>query len=366
MFHKIDLHDLAERKGPQRAFLSLYMTSPESKTNLNAQISRVRTLLSDNEDELEHFNENLNLITTYLDENPFKSGSLCMFACWATDYLHVFPIEAGVEETVPDLLWVDSSPYIRPLAELQDEYENFVVVTADNSDTHVYFVTSFSPDEEERVKGDIKNAVKKGGWSQQRYARRREKDLLHYAKEVVEVLEDLNKRETFARIFMVGSDEAMLEIEEVMSEVLKEKLVAKQSVDLHQEDEVWEAVFALFTEEERADEESLWEIIKDESLREGRAVVGQDDVLAAAAVGRIQKMIVTRDAKMAGVRCRDCENLSAGDSETCPVCESDSVFKVDLVNELVELVAASSAETEFADPIPGLTESGDIAALLRY
>lgn len=107
---------------------------------------------------------------------------------------------------------------------------------------------------------------------------------------------------------------------------------------------------------------NLWETIKGEYLREGRAVVGQNDVLTAAAVGRIEKMIVTRDAKMTGVRCRDCENLRTGSPETCPVCKSENVFKVDLVNELVELVAASSAETEFADPLPSLTKVGDIGA----
>ncbi len=113
-------------------------------------------------------------------------------------------------------------------------------------------------------------------------------------------------------------------------------------------------------------EERLWEQIKGAYLRGGRAVVGPEDVLKAAAVGRVEKMIVTRDAKLAGLRCRACENLSAGTPETCPVCGADDVFKVDLINELVELLAATSAETEFADPIPGLSEVGDVAALLRY
>ena len=77
-------------------------------------------------------------------------------------------------------------------------------------------------------------------------------------------------------------------------------------------------------------------------------------------------MIVTRDAKIGGIRCRDCENLSAGMPEACPVCGSASIFKEDLVNELVELLARTSADVEFTDPIPGLTDVGDVAALLRY
>jgi hypothetical protein len=32
----------------------------------------------------------------------------------------------------------------------------------------------------------------------------------------------------------------------------------------------------------------------------------------------------------------------------------------------VELLALSSAETDFVDTIPGLSEAGEVAALLRY
>jgi len=39
---------------------------------------------------------------------------------------------------------------------------------------------------------------------------------------------------------------------------------------------------------------------------------------------------------------------------------------VDLVNELVELLALTSAEADFVDPIEGLTQAGEVAALLRY
>ncbi|MDQ3397086.1 MAG: hypothetical protein M3511_04825 [Deinococcota bacterium] len=361
MFHNIDLEALAEQQGPERTFLSLYLSGPEAMASLEQRIHKVRELLDDS-DELEHFEENLALIQDFLDTHDFDAGALCVFACWMTDYLQAYALEKGV----PDLLWIDSSPYIRPIAELQDEYENFVVVAADNTDTQVYFVTSAVAREQDTIKGEVKNPVKKGGWSQQRYARRREHELLHYAKEVAEVLADLEKRKSFDRLFFVGSDEAMKAIEEGLPEHLATKLAGKQAVDLYQEDEIWDAAFDMFTKEERAAEETLWEKIKAEYLREGLAAAGAAEVLEAAAVGRVEKMIVTRDAKIAGLRCRDCENLSAKVPESCPVCGSPSVFKVDLVNELVELLAMSSAETEFADPIGGLSKVGDVAALLRY
>jgi hypothetical protein len=50
----------------------------------------------------------------------------------------------------------------------------------------------------------------------------------------------------------------------------------------------------------------------------------------------------------------------------CPVCDSEDVFTEDLINELVELLETSGGATEFSDPMPGLTDAGDVAALLRY
>ena len=363
MFNRINLRALAERHGPERAFLSLYLSSPESIKSLGSRIEKVRALLSDNAAEQEYFDENLKKVEDALDRITFDSEGLCLFTSWATDYLEVHKLEQKVQ----DLLWVDSSPYIRPLAELQDEYENFVVVTADNTDAHVYFVTSSVVDEEERVKGDVKNRVKKGGWSQQRYARRREKELHEYAKDVADVLSELHQQEVFDRLYLLGSEEAMNEIESVLPQPLTEKLGGKEAIDLSSEEgDPWKEALGLFTEDERTSEAELWEQIKGEYLRGGRAVAGAEDVLEAAAVGRVEKMIVTRDAKVAGIRCRDCESLRAGQSDVCPVCSSDDVFTVDLVNELVELLTLSSAEAEFADPISGLTEAGDVAALLRY
>ena len=363
MFNRIDLRALAERQGPERAFLSLYLSSPEAMQALSGRIEKVRALLSDSPAEQEYFDENLKKVEDALGRVTFDSEGLCLFTSWATDYLEVHKLEQKVQ----DLLWVDSSPYIRPLAELQDEYENFVVVTADNTDAHVYFVTSSVADEEERVKGDVKNSVKKGGWSQKRYARRREKELHEYAKEVADVLSDLDKQETFDRLYLLGSEEAMNEIESVLPQPLLDRLGGKEAIDLSsQNDAPWKEALGLFTQDERTSETALWEQIKGEYLRGGRAVAGPEDVLEAAAIGRVEKMIVTRDAKVAGIRCRDCENLRAGTPDVCPVCDSGDVFTVDLVNELVELLALSSAETEFADPISGLTESGDVAALLRY
>ena len=165
MFADIDLRKLAEMSAPERAFLSIYLAGPRSTAGLEKEFQKMRRVLKGGgaeKDERVHFDENVKAILNYLEGEPLKSGSLCIFSCWALDFFKVVPLTAPVK----DLVWVDSSPYIRPLAELQDEYENVAVVVADNKRARIFLVSSAVAGSEEVVTGNVKNHVRKGGWSQ--------------------------------------------------------------------------------------------------------------------------------------------------------------------------------------------------------
>ena len=363
MFNQIDLRNLGEISAPDRAFLSLYLSGPARIAALDKRIRTDRALLKDQPDELEYFDRNMKTVEDYFKRNPHKFGSLCLFACWALDFfeVHTLPV------SVPDLLWVDSSPYIRPLAELQDEYENYAVVVADNRSARVFLIASAVAGREVQITSNVKNHVKVGGWSQQQYGRRRDKQLQDYAKDIADELMELDRENAFRRVLMVGSKETIRAIRAALPNQIAQKTVEEKALDLGKSDDwVQKEIFDLFVEQERASEQALWEVIKSQQLKSGLAAVGIDDVLHAAKAGRVEKMVVTRNAHFDGVRCRDCEHLEASTPSECRQCGSMSLFKVDLVNECAELLSTSRAEIDFVDPIPSLTEMGHIGALLRY
>ncbi|WP_169972621.1 baeRF10 domain-containing protein [Tautonia rosea] len=363
MFQEIDLRELAQHRGAERAYVSLYCSGEGGLGFLDRRERQIRSLLEDEPAELEHFDETMAMVRAELDERPPKASGTCLFACWADDLLRRYDLPV----VVPELLRVDAAPYIRPLAELQDEHEDFLVVLADNSATRVLQITSAEVDNADRIKGKVKNRVKVGGWSQQRYARRRDKQLHHYAHEVAESLDEIVRDGLFTRVVLLGSEETMRAIEEALTPPVAEKLVGSQAIDLHADDRsLVEAAYALYEDAERASEGRLWEQIRAELFSGGLAVAGPEEVLAAALVGRVDSVIVARDAKFIGVRCRNCTNLSAGEPPTCPVCGSGSVFAVDLIDALARQLELTSATMEFTDPIPGLAKLGDLAALLRY
>jgi peptide subunit release factor 1 (eRF1) len=363
MFQNIDIRKLSEKSGAERAFISLYLSGKDGMGTLNKRVENIRILLKKNPDELEHFEENLKLIYDWLEKNPPNSSPLCVFASWAMDYVEGFAITVEV----PDLLWIGAHPYIRPLVELRDEYENFLIVLINNKSAKILQIISAIEEDEESMRGGIKNRVKKGGWSQKRYSRRRDNQLLHYAKGISEKINEILEKETISRIILMGSKESVEELEEQLSPAASEKIAGKKFIDFNEEKkELLDEAYEIYFEEERRSEQNLWKKIEEEYLSEGLAVVGATDVLKASIEGRVEEMIVTRDAKINGTRCRDCESIVHGTPQTCQMCGSKSVFKVDLVDEIVTQLELTGAKTDFVDPIPELSELGDIAALLRY
>jgi peptide subunit release factor 1 (eRF1) len=365
MYNQADLKKLAELSGPERAFLTIYLNEAGMVHSMDVHCQRIRALLKDQPDELEHFEKNMEWVRRDLEETPKFKGGRCWFACWALDFFSASPLPPELH--VPDTVRVGSSPYLRPLAEFHDEFENFVAVIADNKSAQVFTVTMARRDDYASIKGDIKNHVRVGGWSQKRYQRRRDNELMHYAKEIAGELGQLEQELPFRRLFLIGSSETLEEISRQLSPSLKEKLADTESVDLGKsEDDVWRDIYKMHFAEERESEQQLWKRIQNEYLSGGRGVAGIEDVFAAAREGRVEVALARRDAKLTGSQCRACEEISARQTGPCPFCGSRDLFPVDLMNKLTTLIYNTSARIDFSDEIKELEDVGQVAALLRY
>jgi peptide subunit release factor 1 (eRF1) len=365
MFANVDLKKLAEMTAPERTYLSVYISGGHSLRDLEKKFHKVRSMLKGGaleKDEREYFDENVGSVMRYLEQNPLKSGSLCIFACWIIDFFKAIPLAVPVK----DLVWIGSSPYIRPLAELHDEYENVAVVVADNKKAQIFLISAEATNSEEVIKGNIKNHVKKGGWSQKRYERRRDKQLHSYSHEIVKALSNLHTEENFRRILLVGGKEILHLVHESLPHELQEHVVEKHLYLGQKEGEIHKDIMDLLVEQERMSEEDLWEKIRAEYLRSGLAVIGLDDVLKFAQERRVEKMIVNRTFLPEGRKCSNCSTVHSDIVELCSACASRSLLKVDVVNEIVKMLEQTGADADFVDPIQTLTDAGEIAAHLRY
>jgi peptide subunit release factor 1 (eRF1) len=365
MENQFDLTALSNLSTREKTCLTLYVSSPDSLTDLDKSFDRLKRVLKQDQtekDERDYFEENVEAVRNYLKKYPLREGSLCIVSCWVLEFFETYKMHGPVK----DLIWFDSSPYIRPLAEFMDDFETVAVVVADNKKARIFLITSGVPGPETSIEGNIKNHVRKGGWSQQRYERRRDKELLHYTREIANALSELEKTERFNRVILVGGSEVNQILFKNLPENLKKKTVHK-AIDLHKGDQVIHShIMDLFAEQERQSELDQWEKIRSEFLRGNLGVTGPENVLEAVSSGQADIIIVHRDLIVSGQRCRDCEHLQPGNIGTCSLCGSSSVFSVDLVNEITELAQQTGAEVVFCDTIDTLTAAGGVAALLRY
>jgi len=191
---------------------------------LKKKLNKFRSLLKGNEkNERDYFDKNTTIVEEYLKKNLLTTGSLCIFVCKEIDFFQTVILPA----LVSDIVRIDSCPYIRPLAEFYDDYENVAVVVADNEKVRIFLVSSSMIGSEDVIKGNIKNHVKVGGWSQKRYQRRRDNQLSEYAHEITDALIKLNRNEKYGRILLVGSKEILHIVYKNMTEEFQNKIIEK-------------------------------------------------------------------------------------------------------------------------------------------
>jgi peptide chain release factor subunit 1 len=352
---------LAERNAPDRCFVSAYVND-DDLARLEERLAGDDLLAKPTELELENLEPTFEMIREWFDNNSFDSRAVGLFACWADDYLEAVPVDVPVERQVV----VDSSPYVLPLAEVADEYENWCIVLADHDGTGIFEVGGLDIDTVDRVAGDIKNSVQVGGWSQQRYERRRQKQISHYCDEIADRLDELVDRNACDRIVLAGDQNLVAKLEDELPNRLRDRVVGAEKLrrDLTKS-EIFDELEDTYEEAERTSERELAEQIQKRRYRDGRAAIGADSTLEALQQGRVQTLLVERDREIPGSRCRTCETLFAEVLDACPACDGDT-FEVDLANEFVEMVSQTDAEVDVADPMDQLTEWGGVAALLRY
>ena len=367
MFTDIDLHALAGLEGPPRSFLTYHVDGGSGAGSLDNRAAKARGLIEhDAPDALPAFDASLERLRKLIEgEDLTDAPGYCLMACAELD------IERGYRLSVApgESFRAARGPNLRPLAELQDEYEPFLLVAADNDGARILQIAGAvaDPDDAETVKGGVKNRVKKGGWSQQRYARKRKGQLKHYAKEVAERLADLVKGRDHDRIVLLGSQETCRQIEEELPDRLREKIIADEGFDLHRaEDDLVEEGLRLFQQEERREERDLWTRIKNETLSGGLGATGPGDVLVALQQGRVDELAVDHDATAEGSRCAACTTVFAEVHDACPLCDAADVAPVKLVEELVRLAEQTDADVEFVQEVEGLKKAGGVAALLRW
>ena len=262
---------------------------------------------------------------------------------------------------------VDSSPYIRPLALLMDEWEEFVLVFIDGTSAHIYLLGARQIEDEKKVETDVMGRHKKGGWSQMRFNRLRKEAVDKFYKKVAQDLAEVIKEEDdYVSIILAGPGNGKKEFQEYLPQDMREKVSHILDVDKNTPvSEMIKDMTDIVHQDEKTTGSRSLELLEKLVLTGGPAVYGLDNIVDTSRNGLVKELFIMKGVQVPGWICERCQAVKKGINNKCPYCSGDTSV-VDVLEEIIEFVVRNGGELEFIDESPYLEGLGGVAAILRY
>jgi len=339
-------------KDSQNTFVSVYINKKDDPRFLSRRESACSSLLSKR--EADNFEKTMAMIKDAIKSERGKT--LAVFASHKYNILKSISLPIALHNS----LVVDTSPYIRPLARLHDEFEDYTLVVLDSHQAKIFSISLGSVENEKRLSEDIMNKHKKGGWSQQRFQRLRKGAIHRFYTEVLEKLESMEPE----RIILAGPGTAKQHFMDVLPQQLQQKVISTIDSSVDDVQGLLSSSITAMRDHEQQQADALVEQIKSEVFKEGLAVYGLEETLQAAQQGKIDVLVIEKDYKLKGCICEHCQLIKAGPIKDCPICGGPT-SEADVIEEIIEFAERTDATIEFTTH-EELHNLGHIAALLRY
>ena len=185
-----------------------------------------------------------------------------------------------------------------------DQYPRYAVVLADTNAAKIFVFALGKAIKRQELQNVKTKRTQVGGWSQMRYQRHTENYHLHHAKEVIDNLERLVRDERIEHVMLAGNGETIIPLlREQMSKELSEKVVDTLSlgIDTPEQELLEESLKAYRRHDSLSDMEKV-EHLLDEYRRDGLAVAGVPQTLAALSNGQVEELLIASDSKRNSVR----------------------------------------------------------------
>jgi peptide chain release factor subunit 1 len=364
---EIDLKKLSEVYDRQNrdTYVTLYLDPRTIDTKfIERRVNTCKSILKGNKTLLGNFNKSMQQIKSFLDKGGKFKGvkGIAVFSSNINNFFEAYKLSLPLE----NMLIADSSPYIRPLARLKDDYETFGLALLDSHRAKLFVVSSGKIKEKKQKAKDIMNKHKKGGWSQARFARLREGAIDRFMKEVAKDVEKLFSRDHVAKIVIAGPGSTKIQFTEYLSHHVKNKIVDVIEIDFDEAEGhlVQRAKELVLQDEKDKDDEqvALW---REEILKNGLAVFGLQETKIAVQNGQVDVLLVSKGFKKIGWICEHCQFVDVGKRKKCKYCGAPA-NEVDVVEEIVEFAIRNDTQIDFVDSNPTLDELGGVGALLRF
>jgi peptide subunit release factor 1 (eRF1) len=374
MISKNDLERLLERQAGDNPVASLYLDMSVGSDNhrthrifLNQKRGEFDELSSDRRN---HHREEIGRFFARVDdwlENEYseENRGVVIFAEVGGDWFEAlqFPV------AVANRFLVGDRPLLTPLAQVVNEYHHHGVVLLDREHARILSVYLGTLLDELEVRGEpypTAHDVQAGGFSQQRFQRRKLEETKHFFRDFAEEVERFDRRFQPADLVVLGTEENVANFVEFLPDHLRRKVTFQGTMDVDEKaSAVVRRVEEMLKGERERSARGLVSELHDRVANDYLATAGYQGTLAALQEGRVEQLVMARDDQREGLRCESCKFPFVQAVEKCVYCGSDRLQPIDATEEVVRMAEGQGAHIEFVEAGTMRDLSG-VGALLRF
>jgi Bacterial archaeo-eukaryotic release factor family 10 len=332
--------------------VSLYVAvDPDGSTHtrVNSLLDQIRPLAKDQDHALEHdarlsIRGDLERIIEASTEERWKQGTTAVFSCSGRDFFE----EVSLPRTVRDRIVVDTTPWVRPMLAILDEYHRMCVVVVDEASAAVWQLYLNEIQQVRRLRDPaLRNPNFADGKQEHKVHHKAEELTKRHYRRVATMLDDLCRAEGFDLLAVGGHPYQVSAFTEVLLRPLQERLAGTFNIDARAatSTDVCRAAQSIMDRYERDEERRLVAEIVEAVAERRRAALGLDDCLWAGTLAAIDRLAVLEGVSMPGVVC-DRSGWLALSGETCPLCGEPTRTTGDVIDDLVEAVINDGGSVE--------------------
>lgn len=374
MISKQDLERILAREGNDRPVLSLFLdmsVNSDNKRTYGVFLNRKRAELEEldghrSRASAEELAEVFARVDRWIDDGFVEANrGVVIYAEVGGDGFEALQFPVPVQNR----LVLAERPVIGPLAQVIESYHHYGVVLLDREHVRILSVYLGSLLDEIEVRGEplpARHDVHAGGYSQERYQRRKLEETKHFFREFAREVEEFVRRYRPQELVILGTDANVAQFREYLPDPVLEKVVHTGHAEV--DGSAGEIIARLQPHLRDAEERfnrTLVEQLRDRVAQDYLATAGYQGTLSALQEGKVDTLVLARDGSREGVRCPKCGYVFARDMETCPFDGSETRPGVDVVEEMVRIAEGQGITVAFAEP-GDVQELRGAGALLRY
>jgi peptide chain release factor subunit 1 len=355
--------------------VSLYVgvdKNPRSRSAVRSRVSalmhEIRPLTEDR--SLGHearmsLRSDIDWIERTVPDSRVPPGTLAAFSCTSAGLFEEFQLP----RTVRDRVVVDTTPWVRSMLAVMDEFHRTCVAVVDRESARFWELYLG----EIRPVGNVRAAALRkpdfAGWHgllEHRVRNKADTRTRRHYRRVATVLDDLFRAEGYELLAVGGHHEDVPGFLEFLPDAVRTKVAGTFDVDRATGTvaDIRHTAEAIIDRYERDEERQLVAQVMERVAVGNRGALGLEHCLWAGSVAAVQLLLVQDSAVAPGVVCDESGWLAAG-GRTCPLCGGPARRTPDVIDELVETVidAGGSIEHVLADtPL----KQHMVAASLRF